>query len=1188
MGRDEAPDHGHDYHSAGEKAPVLGRRLAGIASAWRGHAAGAVRHPMAALFVTQFLGNFNDNAWKQIVIFLALASAANPEQGQAHTAIAQIVLMSPLFLISLPAGVLADRLSKRTIVIGTKVLELALMSAAVAILVYRPDPGLLGLAILGLLGVQAALFGPAKYGIIPELVPRDRLSRANGVLEMGSNLAILAGTVGGALIFQASRPATVAAGDALLHQPPSHPTPLWQGALVLLGLSVCGLVTAFKIPRVRPARSEGGLAATILLAAEAIRGDRVLKLTIIGQMLVWAIASLVPAPILPYATQILKLENQGLAVLPLVALGLGIGVGCVLAGRISGPKVEYGLLPFGALGLTISTLAFAAIGPHLYGLIAIMAIMGIFAGFLFVPLNALLQARSPDDRRGAVISVSNALAYLGMLAGSVLALGLALAGVHPRMTFLGLSLALLAGFFWALTLVPDAFFRFLLIGLAHSIYRVRVLGRENVPQQGGALLVPNHVSFADGLFLIAAVDRPIRFVVYAPFFEHPILGPFLRAMRAIPISPSGGPKLILHAFREAGRALDAGDIVCVFPEGQLTRTGMMAPFQRGLQRIVKGRTTPIIPIHLDRLMGSIFAPASHRRWPERIPYRVTVSIGEPMPADSSLFALRQAITELGQRAWSYRRRDRRPLHHEFIRRARRHPVRLAFADFQTPRVGYFKALVGALAIARALRPRWQGQAAVGILLPTSVGGSLVNLAAALAGRAAVNLNFTAGRAGMESAAAQAGLRTVVTSRAFLEKAKLQPPENLELIYLEDVMAGLKAGDRAKAALIALAAPKRWIERAAGAPRAVNVDDAATIIFSSGSTGEPKGVVLSHFNIDSNVQAIREAFRVLPGDRLAAILPMFHSFGYTISWFAANTGIGSICHPSPLDAPRIGDLVERYAATVLLATPTFLQLYMRRCTPAQFGSLRLVLAGAEAMPDSLALAFEDTFGIRPMEGYGMTECAPVVAVNTFDLREPGFFQPGSRRRYVGRPLPGVAIRVVHGETFEPLDAETEGLILVKGPNVMQGYLGRDDLTEAAFRDGWYITGDLGMLSEDGFLKVSGRLSRFSKIGGEMVPHGRVEEALHQAIGADTQVFAVTAVGDERKGEKLVVLTTVDEAAVDRALAGLSTMGLPNLFIPRRENVIKVGAIPILGTGKLDLKAMRRTAEEAVSSPLAVGS
>jgi acyl-[acyl-carrier-protein]-phospholipid O-acyltransferase / long-chain-fatty-acid--[acyl-carrier-protein] ligase len=1130
----------------------------------------ASKHPLRGLFIAQFLGTFNDNAWKQLVILLAITAAANEVEGQKYTAIAQIILMIPLMVISLPAGVLADRVSKSSVIVGMKVYELVLMLLGTLVLFIEPHGGPQAMVVLALLGVQLALFSPSKYGILPEILPHERLSAGNGILEMGSNLAIICGIVGGGAIIGAAK---------------SFNLPLWLGGVLLSAFAACGLLAALTVPRVKAARAEGGLRATVRIAMESIRADRVLKLTLIGQVLVWAVASLVPAPILPYASKVLHLSELAAGV-PLAALGIGIGVGCVLAGKLSGAKVEYGLLPLGALGLTAGTLAFAIIGPGIEGTVIIMTILGIFSGLLFVPLNALLQWRSPPDRRGAIISFANALVYAGMLMGSVLALVLAWAGVPPRGTFLGVSIVLLGCFLWAMALVPEAFFRFILLGLAHTLYRVRVLGRSNVPSEGGALLVPNHVSFADGLFLIASTDRPIRFVIYAPYFDVPILGWFLRAMKAIPIAAGGGPKMILHAFREAGRALDDGELVCVFPEGQLTRTGMMAPFQRGLQRIVKGRTAPIIQVHLDRLMRSIFSPASHRRWPERIPYRVTISFGAPMSSESTLFELRQAICELGEEAWSYRKRDRRPLHHEFIRRARRHPARLAFADFQTPRVSYFKALAGALAIARALRSRWEDQSAVGILLPSSVAGALVNLAATIAGKTVVNLNFTAGRAGMESAAAQAGLCTVVTSRAFLEKAKLEPPGGLEIIFVEDVRAAIRPSERAAAAAMAIFAPVHRLERLAGAERAVTGDDLATIIFSSGSTGEPKGVMLSHFNIDSNVQAIREAYRVLPEDRLIGILPLFHSFGYTISWFATNSGMANVCHPSPLDAPGIGELVQQYSATILLATPTFLQLYLRRSAPAQFGSIRLVLAGAEKLSEALALSFEDAFGIRPMEGYGMTECSPVVAVNTFDHRETGFFQPGSRRGYVGRPLPGVAVRVVKPETYEPLGADAEGLVLVKGPNVMQGYLERDDLTEAAFHDGWYITGDLGFLSEDGFLKISGRLSRFSKIGGEMVPHGRVEEALQQAIGADTQVFAVTAVGDERKGEKLAVLTTLEDGEVQRAIEGLGSQGLPNLFIPRRENFIKVETIPVLGTGKLDLKAIRRLAEEALGAELPV--
>ena len=281
------------------------------------------------------------------------------------------------------------------------------------------------------------------------------------------------------------------------------------------------------------------------------------------------------------------------------------------------------------------------IGPRLYGTIVLMTILGIFSGLLFVPLNALLQWRAPADRRGAVIAMANVLVYGGMVLGTFLALVLARAGVPGRGTFLAASIVLGGGFVWAFSIVPDAFLRFFFVGLAHTLYRVRVVGRSNVPQDGGALLVPNHVTFADGLFVIAATDRLVRFMIYANFFEHPLIGPVLRSMKAIPISPSGGPKMILQAFREAGKALDAGELVCLFPEGQISRTGVMTPFQRGLERIVKGRTVPIIPVHLDRLSHSMLSPTSHRRLPKQIPYPVTISIGKPLPTDVPLHQIRR-------------------------------------------------------------------------------------------------------------------------------------------------------------------------------------------------------------------------------------------------------------------------------------------------------------------------------------------------------------------------------------------------------------------------------------------------------------------------------------------------------------------------------------------------------------------
>ena len=727
-----------------------------------------------------------------------------------------------------------------------------------------------------------------------------------------------------------------------------------------------------------------------------------------------------------------------------------------------------------------------------------------------------------------------------------------------------------------------------LVFMTRTVYRLRVIGREHVPRTGAVLVTPNHVSFVDALFLVTAIGRPVRFVIDATWYERWWLKPFLKALGCISISASGGPKQMLRAMKDAGERLDHGEVVCIFPEGQLTRTGMLLPFRRGMTRLVKGRDAVILPIYMDRVWGSIFSREGGRyvfKWPKRLPYPVTLAIGRPLPADTPVADVRRAVQELSAEAWFARREGGVPLHHTARTMLRRTMSGIAMADATRPHVSGIAALTGSIAIARALRPRWKGQDHVGILLPPSVGGALVNLAALFAGRVPVNLNYTAGPAGMASAARQAGLRTVVASKVFLERAKVEMPPGVETIWIDDLRGQIGPFSRWTAALLAIFAPIRWLERACGAERRPTIDDVSTIIFSSGSTGEPKGIPLTHFNVDSNVEASAQVVRPEPADRLLAVLPLFHSFGNFLLWFSVNHRVPIVFHVSPLDAEAVGALVEKHKVTILLATPTFLQLYLRRCAPGQFGSLRVVLTGAEKLPRRLQDGFEEAFGIRPLEGYGTTECAPAVAVSVPDFRAPGYFQPGSRRGSVGQPLPGVALRVVDPDTFEPRAVEVSGMLLVRGPNVMLGYLGRPDLSSHALRDGWYVTGDIAVVDEEGFVWITDRLARFSKIGGEMVPHGRVEEALCEAAGATApgvlQAFAVTSVPDARKGERLAVVHTTDPAKLGEVLAKLATMGLPNLYLPRRQDFVKVDALPLLGTGKLDLRAVRRIAEEALA-------
>lgn len=1131
---------------------------------------------MPGLLVAQFFGAFNDNALKMILTLLGIAvfTRGMAVQGRAYAETSQYVtsgvlaaLTVPLALFSIPAGALADRVSKRKVIIALKGLEVLLVAGALALLMLAPSDSFWPLlAVLVGMGVQSALFSPAKYGILPEILPHEKLARGNGLLELWTFVAIIAGTALGGVLLKFAGSST------------------WIAMAPLLGCSLVGLLASFAVPRVPPARApgqEGGM----LAAWRTVRGNRVLWLTVLGSTLFWAVASLLGQNLLVYMKSSLRAGDE-LAGVPLALFAIGVGAGSVLAGRMSGGKVEYGLIPLGSIGLGALTLALGVSQPGLAGVCVLMTLMGISSGLIVVPLHAVLQSQAPADRRGSVIALANIFVFSGMLAGSLTGTALAFfAGLSPVGIFLGAAGVTLAGTVWAIRLLPDALVRLVAVILANTAYRIHVTGRHHVPRTGGALLVANHLSLVDGLFVLASIDRPVRFIVDESYFYHPLLKPFMKALGAIPVSSTGGPKVVMRALKDAGKYLDEGELVCIFAEGEISRIGMLLPFRRGAEIIVKGRNVPFIPMQLDGVWGSVFSPSGGRmvtKLPRRFPRPINVLFGEPMPPATPLTDVRRAVHDLSQQGWNLRKRGMLPLGYSVVRWGRRHPMQVGLADPLRGALVKLKALTGAIALARALRKIWADQQRVGILLPPSVAGALLNMAAALSARCFVNLNYTTGKSGMEAACAQAGLNTVVTSRAFLEKAKLEPPANTQLVFLEDIAPTISTRERLKAMLFAAIMPYFAIERLVHARKRPQMDDVATIIFSSGSTGEPKGVQLTHFNILSNVESAAQTLHFDHHDKLVHLLPLFHSFGNLLLWVGVHVGPALVLAPNPLDAETIGHLCEGYGGTAICATPTFLQMYMKRIQPGQFGSMRLVVAGAEKLSPKFAAAFKQHFGVEILEGYGATECSPVIAVNSLDFRARGFYQKGNRVGTVGQPLPGVSVKVVDPDTFEPLPAGSPGMLLVKGPNVMKGYLDRPDLDQKALRDGWYVTGDIVRLDEDGYITITDRLSRFSKIGGEMVPHVRIEDALHSCIEATQQVFAVTSVRDERKGERIAVVHCKCTIAVEVLIESLQKQGLPNLFIPRACDFLEVETLPLLGTGKLDLRGLKKLAEEKLNT------
>ncbi len=758
---------------------------------------------------------------------------------------------------------------------------------------------------------------------------------------------------------------------------------------------------------------------------------------------------------------------------------------------------------------------------------------------------------------------------------------------NPWLTGLLVVLALLAVGFAVLWFWPLLAIRAMIWLATHVVYHIKVLGKEKVPRTGGALIVCNHVSFIDWLLLSAALPRPARFLVFAGYARHWLFSRVLTAARAIPVDGSAGPRAIVQALRKAAEYLKQGELVCIFAEGSLTRTGFMLPFHRGFEQILKHSPAPVVPACLDQVWGSIFSYYGGRvfwKWPLEFPYSVTVAFGEPMPPTSSAADVRLVIQKLSADCAVERGKTIRPPHRQFVRIAARHTFRPCLInpeDKDRPLLNYGKTFAAAAALSTALKPLLGDDRVVGLWLPPSVGGAITNIAVAFLGRTTVNLNYTSSAASIQSAVRQTGLRRVLTSRRFLERMKLEL-EGVELIPLEDVRPKITKGQLLKHYLAAVLLPGWVLEHWWTGLGGHRPQDLATIIFSSGSTGEPKGVMLTHSNIASNARSMIQAIHLSTSDRLLGVLPFFHSFGYTVTiWVPLQIGASIVYHADPRQAKEIGELCQKYGCTVFVTTPTFLRFCLRRCEPDNFRSMRFLICGAEKLPQNLAKEFREKFGVLPLEGYGCTELSPVVGSNVPDVEVNGLKQVGNKPGTIGQPFPGIAARVVDADTFEVLSPGKDGLLLIYGPNVMKGYLGLEQKTREVIRDGWYVTGDVARIDEDGFVTLTGRLTRFAKVGGEMVPLERIEEELHSVLGTTEKVCAVTAVPDEKKGERIVVLHLPLQNTDARTLSQqLTTRGLPNLGLPGERDFFEVPEIPVLGAGKLDLKGVRDLALQRV--------
>jgi acyl-[acyl-carrier-protein]-phospholipid O-acyltransferase/long-chain-fatty-acid--[acyl-carrier-protein] ligase len=1141
----------------------------------------SIRGIIPFLFVA-FINAFVDLGHK-IVIQNTVFKFYNGSTLVLFTAVIQAMILLPFVMVFTPAGFLSDKFAKDKVI---RVASFCAIPIALLITFCYYQGWFMGAFWLTFaLALQAAIYSPSKYGFIKELVGARNLAVANSAIQGLTIAAILLGTLCYTVIFEHFYNASAKTPGEILMQ-------VKIAGWFLVALTVSEFLFALRVPRIGKADPDLKFHIPHYLNTGYLRdhlrdawSNIAIRHSIIGLSVFWAVNQVLLSSFGAHLKEVSGEENTLVINGILAIAAIGIAAGSWYAARMSKNFIETGLIPFGALGLTVCLFALPHLhSPVIFGIL--FAVFGFFGGVLLVPFNSLVQYHTKENTAGHIIAANNfvqTVVMLLFLGGTIL---LSQLGYSQRTMFFILGFVGLGALLYSVYVLPQSMIRQLLRGVFSQRYKLQVLGIGKIPSEGGVLFLGNHISWIDWAFLQMSCPRPIRFVMHRDYYEKWYLRWLLNRLQVIPIS-AGGSASALTAVREA---LKAGDAVALFPEGHISRNGHLSVFRSGFEKAALDTGATIVPFYMQGLWGSnySFAAGKYRQNVRGLGSRVvTVCFGTGMPCQSDASAVKQRVQELSIEAWSEHISSMRPLAQTWLRTAKRVGSAPAILGHDRVHFSGTKLLGAVLAFAPRLDALTRGESRVGVILPPSAGGVITTLALLMRGKTLVHMNYTSSPEVLLACARKAGLRTIFTSIKFREKLlgrglDLSGLESVcKLVDLEDIKAKIPPSAFVCNLLRAFFLPAWWLEMTRF--QKVSLDDTAAILFSSGSEGTPKGVELTHRNMVGNIRQVSSLLNPSADDIMLSTLPLFHAFGLTMTTLMPLLeGIPLVTQPDPTDAKAVGRLCAEHRVTILCGTSTFLRMYStsKHVHPLMFKSMRLVVAGAEKLREDVRLQFRQKFGLEVFEGFGTTETTPVASVNIADILMDDFVvQVGHKPGTVGLPLPGSQFRVVDPVTLESLPIGADGLILVGGSQIMKGYLDDPERTQEAVvtMDGmrWYKSGDKGHVDADGFLTIVDRYSRFAKLGGEMVSLGAVESKLSEVLGKNEIEFLVTAIPDPVKGER-VVLLFVAKISASEVTELMRSCELPPLWSPSR--VLQIPELPRLGSGKLDYGTAKRLAAE----------